>query len=54
MTFLSLDSHDSLSSATVSTQAALLWFVAFLSLFCLVLHETLTPAHLHFLPLRNK
>ena len=51
MPFLSL---DSLSGATVSTQTALLSLVAFLYLFCLVIHETLAPAHVHFLPLRKK
>ena len=51
MHFLSL---DSLSGATVPTQTALLSLIAVLCLFRLVLHETLTPTHVHFLPLRKK
>ena len=44
----------SLSNATLSTETALFSFAASLCLIYLVLHETLTPAHVRFLHLRRR
>lgn len=45
---------DSLSSATLCTQAIFFFFAASSCLLYLVLHEILTPVHVRFLPLRSK